>query len=90
LISFRIFDFLNLGCMSGHHMVTATVTGEIVKSRFSRQPETCLDPKPTFNFMRDERPCVVSKIEVDTVEVDAEKKESVLNRVVEYALRLVA
>ncbi|MCU1307620.1 MAG: hypothetical protein JWN45_2315 [Acidobacteriaceae bacterium] len=71
-------------------MVNATVTGVIVKSRYSREPETCLDPKPTFNFLRDEGPCVVSKIEVDTVEVDAGKKESVLSRVVEYALRLVA
>jgi hypothetical protein len=42
--------------------------------------------------MGNERPCVVSKIEVD-IEVnndDAGKKESILNRVVGYALRLVA
>jgi hypothetical protein len=62
--------------------------GVIVKSSYSREPETCLDPKPTFDFVRNERRCVVSKIEVDND--DAEKKESILNRVVEYALRLVA
>ncbi len=42
--------------------------------------------------MGNKRPCVVSKIEVD-IEVnndDAGKKESILNRVVGYALRLVA
>jgi hypothetical protein len=65
--------------------------GVIVKNRYSRQPETCLDPKPTFDFMGNERPCVVSKIEVDDIEVDdAGKKQSILNRVVDYALRIVA
>ena len=39
--------------------------GAIVKNRYSRPTETCLDPKPTFVFMRSEAPCVVSKIEVD-------------------------
>jgi len=64
-----------------------------VKNRYSRPTETCLDPKPPFAFMRSETPCVVSKIEVDDIEMSndgAGKKESVLNRVVEYALRLVA
>jgi hypothetical protein len=70
------------------HGGSLLVGGVIVKNRYSRKLETCLDPKPTFEFVRNERPCVVSKIEVDND--DAEKKESILNRVVEYALRLVA
>lgn len=65
------------------------VLGEIVKSSYSRvEPETCLDPKPCFDPVRTEGRCVVSKIDVESDH--AEKKESMLNRVVEYALRLVA
>lgn len=65
------------------------VKGEIVKSSYSRlEPETCLDPKPSFNTVRDDDRCVVSKIEVDGE--FTKKKESMLNRVFQYASRLVA
>jgi hypothetical protein len=60
-----------------------------VKSSYSRiEPETCLDTKPCFDPVRTEGRCVVSKI--DGENDFPEKKESILNRVVEYASRLVA
>jgi hypothetical protein len=61
----------------------------IVKSNYSRlDPETCLDAKPCFEPLRNDGRCVVSKIDVDGDE--AEKKESIVNRVFQYASRLVA
>jgi hypothetical protein len=60
------------------------VTNKYVRAEL----ETCLDPKPVFDFARNERRCTVSKIEV-TEDAPA-KNQNILNRVLEYASRLVA